>query len=185
MQKICEKLKQQRYLSKSKCLLINPMAFKMFLPTFYIFHHIRFRPGYLNWTAIETFFSVKENVNLKNDWTFFRNVTNIYAIFYIFYRDLNQWNAKNQLNSSDTIHHIINNNCSNIVIAQQLIFKKKKNVFKKWYTDEFYRVFSFRYYSHLLYPLYRRFIYCHYWTLQKLQDINCSWCDRYKNQRPL
>lgn len=132
MQKICEKLKQHRYLSKSKCLLINPMAFKMFLPTFYIFHHIRFRPGYLNWTAIETFFSVKENVNLKDDWTFFRNVTNIYAIFYIFHRDLNQWNAKNQLNSSDTIHHIINNNCSNIVIAQQLIFKKKKNVFKKW-----------------------------------------------------
>lgn len=135
--KICKRyvksyIKQHRYLSKSKCLLINPMAFKMFLPTFYIFHHIRFRPGYLNWTAIETFFSVKENVNLKDDWTFFRNVTNIYAIFYIFHRDLNQWNAKNQLNSSDTIHHIINNNCSNIVIAQQLIFKKKKNVFKKW-----------------------------------------------------
>lgn len=128
MQKICEKLKQHRYLSKSKCLLINPMAFKMFLPTFYIFHHIRFRPGYLNWTTIETFFSVKENVNLKDDWTFFRNVTNIYAIFYIFHRDLNQWNAKNQLNSSDTIHHIINNNCSNIVIAQQLIFKKKKKM---------------------------------------------------------
>lgn len=119
-------VKQHRYLSKSKCLLINPMAFKMFLPTFYIFHHIRFLPGYLDWTAIETFFSVKENVNLKNDWTFFRNVTNIYTIFYIFRRDLNQWNAKNQLNSSDTIHNIINNNCLHIVNHNNLYSKRKK-----------------------------------------------------------
>lgn len=102
------------------------MAFKMFLPTVYIFHHIRFLPGYLDWTAIETFFSVKENVNLKNDWTFFRNVTNIYTIFYIFHRDLNQWNAKNQLNSSDTIHNIINNNCLNIVNHNNLYSKRKK-----------------------------------------------------------